>query len=354
MAGVNPPVLFGKVFTDLYKESLDRIKVNAPDYTALLSSDPGIAVLDAFLYQTALLGEKTNLLPLASLVAWVNYLGIEKKGPSAAEGTLTVILEEALEEDYVIPLGSRFLDEKGLTFLSTAEAIIPEGQTEIDIPVETEQKGSVGNVSANSIIFAYSTLPFVKEIFNPQPLTGGFDTELDDEALDRGRKILKHLWRAVTIEDYEELARAVSGIEKGKAIDTPGSIKLYLLSEDGQPANDELIKQVIEFLQDKRLQAVALQVLPAELKEIAIIANIKLQAGFNLQTVTALATAKLSKILDPRLWTWGRKISISELFAGLEEVQGVDFVDELLLPVENIHLEAYELAKLGGLTLNAI
>lgn len=351
---IREPVLWDKKFEDLYADSIKRIKQNAPEYTALLPSDPGITVLDAYLYQVQQLGQRLNLLPHASLVAWVNYLGIDKKGPTAAKGTIRVVLEGPLLTDFIVPLGTRFLSGKAVTFESTSEIIIKAGEVAADIPVSCTQKGAIGNVGAHEITHIYERLPYIKEIDNPEPMAGGFASELDSETLDRGRKIINHLWRAVTAVDYEEIARAVPGIYKAKAIDTQGEVKLYLLSENSQPANSELIGTVIKFLHPLKCQGVSLIVLPAVIKDINITARVKIQQGHQLKTVTSLAKAKLKSVMNPRSWVWGRKVSISEVSASLEAIQGIDYVEELLLPAENIRLQPYELASVSEVTLYAI
>lgn len=351
---IKAPILWDKKFQDIYSESIERIKQNAPEYTALLPSDPGITVLDAFLYQCQHLGDRLNLLPYASLVAWVNYLGIRKKGPVAASGTVIVELEQALTEDFIIPLGTRFMTESAITFISTSEVIIRAGNTEAQVAVECETKGTIGNVQSYAITHLYHSLPYIKEVYNPEPMSGGFNSELDSETLDRGRQIINHLWRAVTASDYEEIVRAVPGIYKARAIDAVGEVRLYLLSEDGLPANSELRRQALEFLHPLRVQGVSLQVLPAEIADIGITARVRLLHGHQLQTVQSLVRAKLGAVINPKAWLWGRKVSISEVMAYIESVQGIDYVEELILPVENIRLEPYELASVSEVTLYAV
>jgi uncharacterized phage protein gp47/JayE len=300
------------------------------------------------------LGQKLNLLPYAALVSWVNYLGVTLKGPVAAAVTVTINLEEALAEDFVIPAGTRFITEQGLGFLIDEEAIIQAGGTTINVDVTCEVKGTTGNVPEYEINNVYQLLPYIKEVYNTLPAAGGYDTELDADALERGRQIIKHLSRAVHAADYEQLAIAVSGISRAKAIESVGKVTLYLLSEDGQPANSALINNVLTFINPKRPQAIEIEVLPAEFKDVDITVNIKLLAGYSLTTVTSLISTKLQSKLSPLTWTWGRKVSISEIFAFVEEVQGIDYVDELLIPSANILLQPQELAKRGDLIVYAV
>ena len=353
MAGVTEPILWGRQFSDIFQDAMDRIKADAPDYTALLPSDPGIAVLDALLYQQALLGEALNLLPSAALVAWVNYLGIAKKGPVAASGSVRVTLESGRTVQISIPTGTQFLDENGLAFVAATEIIVDPGTDVIDCPVTCTINGAVGNVAANSVIHIYQRLPYVIDCTNPQPMAGGFDSELDADTLDRGRKIITHLWRAVGVTDFEELARYVPGIAKARCIDQEGMVSLYILAADGQPANSDLCSQAIAYLTPIRCQGVGLQCLPAVLHAVSIQATVRLQAGYALATVQSLITARLSERLQPLNWDWGRKVSISEILATMEETQGVDYVDELILPQSNIVLAPYELATLAQVVIYA-
>lgn len=354
MAGITPPVLWDKGYPDIYKDATDRIRADAPDYTALLPSDPGIAVLDALLWQVILLGERLNRLPDASLVSWVNYLGLEKKGAVAAVGTIHLTLGEAAPRDLLVPIGTRFLTDDGLGFASAVEVVIPAGATQADVPCASELGGSVGNVAAHQVTHLYPLLPYVSTVDNPQPFAGGIDSELDTDALDRGRRLLTHLWRAVTPADYAEIARAVPGVAKAVTLDSAGEVRLYVLSEDGQPANAELIRATLRLLDPLRPHGVALQVLPATVVPVAVTARVRLVAGATLSTVRALAASHLAERLNPLGWIWGRKVSIAELDAALEEVSGIDYVDELVLPHDNLAIPPQGLATLGEVTIYAV
>lgn len=362
MAGITDPILWGKRFSDLYGAALDELRAVAPDYTALVPADPGIAVLDALLHQTQLLGEGLDRLPAASLVSWLNYLGIVKKGPTPARGTVTLTLEPDRAEPLVIPAGTRVLTDvrrpsPGLAdvveFVTEADLKIPVGQASVDLPIVAERAGTVGNVAAHTITHGYQALPYIIAIDNGQPTVGGRDTELDVDALERGRRLLRHHWRAVAADDYEQIAISVPGIARARAIDEPGTVRLYLLADDGQPANDEVIRGVMAQMTPMRVQGVLLQVLPAEIRPIDVRARVRLQVGYSLAAVRSLAWTHCARILNPLTWVWGRKVAISELLAALEEIQGIDLVEELTLPQSNLHLDPQEVARLGTLEITA-
>jgi len=354
MAKIAQPVLWDKDFNVLLSEALERIKKNIPEYTALFPSDPGVAVLEACLYVITLFGHALNMLPKASLAAFLDYLGVERKGATAAVGTVVIEFDGPLPEDMIIPKGERFVAVRGITFRSLKEVVAQAGSESIEIPVECETRGTLGNLPPNSILGTYRSLPYVLRAHNPKAMTGGTDEELDDEALERGRKILSHLYRAVTAADWEQIAQNIAGVKKAKAIEELGKVKLYVLTNTHEKMSDELRNEITEAINAKRIQGITWELHDAVIKKIDVVARVKLEPGYTLEGVSRLAAQNLTVLLNPSAWMWGRKVSISEIFAILEGTDGVDYVDELIMPPENIDLEPFELADLGKVTLYAV
>ncbi len=354
MGNITQPTLWDKDFQTTLDEALKRIKENNPEYTALLPSDPGVTILDVVLYQLVLFGYALNNLPDAALVAFLNYLGVERKGATAAFGTVRVEFDGELPEDLIFPAGERFVAVRGITFAAKEEIVAQAGSTYVDIPVICETKGTLGNLPANSIIDTYRALPYIKRAYNPEPTQGGVDEESNEAAKERGRQILATVFRAVTASDWEQVASNISGVARAKAVEKIGKVSLYVLASDLQPMSDDLRGTITNEIEQKRIQGIVWELHDAQLKQIDVVANVKLLAGYSLTTVQAQATQKLSELLNPLIWEWGRKVSISEIMTILEGVDGIDYVDELLLPEQSVTLEKYELAQLGTVTLNAV
>jgi uncharacterized phage protein gp47/JayE len=354
MAKITQPILWDKDFNTLLSEAFEQIKKNVPEYTALFPSDLGVTVLDACLYIITLFGYALNTLPKASLAAFLDYLGVERKGATAAVGTVVLEFDGPLPEDMIIPRGERFIAVRGITFRSLQEVVAQAGSESIEIPVECETKGSLGNLPPNSVLGTYRSLPYVLRVYNPEAMTGGTDEELDDEALERGRRILSHLYRAVTTSDWEQVAQNIAGVKKARAIEEFGKIRLYVLTSTHEKMSDELRNEITEAIDAKRVQGIIWELYDAVIKKVDVTARIKLEPGYTLEGVSKLAAQNLAVLLNPSAWMWGRKISVSEILAVLEGTDGIDYVDELILPPENIDLEPFELADLGKVTLYAI
>lgn len=131
--------------------------------------------------------------------------------------------------------------------------------------------GQKGNVAAHSVRTVRSGVTVAQVVFNPIAASGGADGEMLSNASsavvsaisERGPQLVRHRHRAVTAEDYEQLARAASpGVAAARVI-TPagtrgvvraGSIQVILLphadvNEPEPKPSDELVRDVTTYLQ---------------------------------------------------------------------------------------------------------
>lgn len=353
MGTVKDPILWDDDFDTLRVKAIAKLQELDPTYTQVMPSDPGVAVIEAASYVLDLLGIALNRLPQASLVSWINYVGLETKAALASKAVLTLTFDGALISRLVVPEGAVFLTGDGLEFLATSETVFPVGSTTGEVEVECSTAGTIGNVAAGTITSMSQPLPQLAYWTNPLAATGGTNTELDAVALERGRKLIRHLWRAVAPDDWEQIALGVQGIERAKCIDVPGQVDLYVLPSDNQALEGELMTRTYLAVDSVRIEAVPWQLHEAVRHEVNVVATVKLLPGYGLDTVQSLAEAALSSFLDPYSWIWGRKVPRSELQLELEGVPGVDYVEELALPAENVRMEPFELATLGTVTLYA-
>ena len=70
--------------------------------------------------------------------------------------------------------------------------------------------GSIGNVPAASITQLRTTIPYIQKVVNLVPSWGGADNESEECFVSRALRLMRHRNRAVTYEDYEDLALSVS------------------------------------------------------------------------------------------------------------------------------------------------
>ena len=93
---------------------------------------------------------------------------------------------------------------------TTAHGTIPPADSEIRAGYRYVAGGRSGNVPAHHISVQYDPIPSIISVTNPLPAIGGIDEESVDEAKQRAPELLENRFRAVTLQDYEYLAREAS------------------------------------------------------------------------------------------------------------------------------------------------
>ena len=88
--------------------------------------------------------------------------------------------------------------------------IPPKGNKNVRAARYRTGGGSVGNVPANTIVSCKQNLSYVVSVTNPYPASGGCDMEDVEQAKLRAPHVLKARNRAVTLDDFEWLAREAS------------------------------------------------------------------------------------------------------------------------------------------------
>src|SRR5262249_35922469 len=89
-------------------------------------------------------------------------------------------------------------------------AIPPAGVNNVVMKEYRIGGGSSGNVATESITQLRTTIPYVQKVSNLIPACGGADIEPPETFIRRALRVVRHRNRAVTYEDYEDLALAAS------------------------------------------------------------------------------------------------------------------------------------------------
>ena len=212
--------------------------------------------------------------------------------------------------------------------------------------------GTIGNKSPGSIMQLRTTVPYVEKVTNIEAGSGGADAETDAALLERAPRGLRHGRRAVTAEDFEDLALLASpGVARAKcialydlAVDAgaerrrPGVISLIIVprSTDLKPLPSlELFDRVRSFLDGHRLLAADLVLVGPEYVRIHVETEIAVDDPDTATDVELAVTLALSRFLHPLTglegagWDFGRRPAKSDLYALIEGVPGVSHVREL-------------------------
>ena len=218
--------------------------------------------------------------------------------------------------------------------------------------------GAFGNKPAGSITQLRTSVPYVDSVINLEPALGGQDVEDWDAVRERGARWLRHRERAITMEDYEDLAKLASpAVAKAKcypncdlAVDPagsspqPGVVSLIIIphSEALRPLPElHLLHRVRDFLHARRVPDTELVILAPEYVSATVHAVVVAATAPTAADIVAQCDQALGRYLHPltggpggRGWEFGQRPYESDLYALLESIRGLDYVQSLSLSLE--------------------
>jgi hypothetical protein len=213
--------------------------------------------------------------------------------------------------------------------------------------------GTSGNKPALGIKQLKSAVPYIARVANWEAADGGSDAETIPQLLDRGTREPRHQMRAVTVEDFEDLAMlAAREVARAKCVPLydllcdpeskqrkPGVASLIIVprSLDPQPyPSDQLLACIRHAVENQNSPTMQLVLLGPEYLAIDVYAEVTVDDPETASQVEHSIADALDRYLHPIAggangsgWDFGREPQRSELYALVGGVQGVNHVREL-------------------------
>jgi predicted phage baseplate assembly protein len=240
--------------------------------------------------------------------------------------------------------------------------------------------GADGNVGPNQVVILATTPttvppPGIAGVTNPGPARDGADEEPIEETMRRAPEELRIRYRAVTVDDYEFLAREASNDltirrclpprvhtddapgapppwkagdpwEFGGLIRAPGTVNLVIVPDRGlvvprpEPTQDQ-IRLVQAYLDARRDLTARLEVVPP--RYLPVVVNVEimvwqqaLNAGADRATIEAQTRARIQSFLHPTRggpdgtgWQVGDPVFTSDLFRALMPTEDLGYISVL-------------------------
>ena len=214
--------------------------------------------------------------------------------------------------------------------------------------------GRRGNVATRSISVMKSSIPFVARVENRRPARGGVDGEDIENAKVRGPIRLRARGRAVTTEDYEQLAREaapevarVRAVAAGDGADA-GSVRVLVVpsavSEQGRLRFDQLVpnedtlQKITDRLEESRVIGTRAIIEPPVYRGITVVAKLKARNRVNPNRLQEEALAALYEYFNPITggpdgtgWPFGRPVNVGEVYSVLQGIRGTELVEDARL-----------------------
>jgi predicted phage baseplate assembly protein len=208
--------------------------------------------------------------------------------------------------------------------------------------------GASGNRAAGTVTQLKTTVPYVEKPTNPEPAAGGAEAETVDAVRERVPRTLRHRDRAVTVEDYEDMAKLASlevaharciplrdlDADPLGAAPVPGmaSVIVVPLSTDAKPLPSlELVARAETFLKQRIPAGASVVVVGPRYIRIDVTVDVGITADAVVPVVKATIEERIVAFLHPltggldgKGWDFGRIAHRSDLYPLIESVSGVD------------------------------
>lgn len=214
--------------------------------------------------------------------------------------------------------------------------------------------GRAGNLAARAISVCKTSIPYVSRVENRRAMSGGVDGEDIENAKVRGPIMLRTGGRAVTTEDYEQIARAaapeiarVRAVAAGDGADA-GSVRVLVvpaardaggrLAFEQLVPSEETLARVTARLDECRVIGARVLVEPPSYRGITIVARLKARPRANPTRLQEEALAALYEYFHPITggpegtgWPFGRPVQVGEVYAVLQALRGTEIVEDVRL-----------------------
>lgn len=189
--------------------------------------------------------------------------------------------------------------------------------------------GAQGNVDADKLTQLMSRPLGLKSVSNPIAAEGGTDPEGPDAARRSMPLFTRTLGRAVSLLDYEDFARAFSGVAKAQArvldLHAGATIAITVAAPDGLPLTpaSPVWQHLLGALRDGGDPHVAVQLLPASLSTFRLGLRVRRDPDYDTKTVLAAVEAALRARFAFDARELAQAVQQSEVIAAAQAVPGV-------------------------------
>jgi predicted phage baseplate assembly protein len=211
--------------------------------------------------------------------------------------------------------------------------------------------GRAGNVARGQVRVLKTSVPYVARVENRHPAVGGAEAETLADAKARGPMLLRSRGRAVTAEDFEQLAKDVA----------PEAARVHCVAEVGQAggvrvlvvphlASDEVgairfedldppeatLERISNSLDERRLVGTRLLVQRPEYVGLTAVVSVSARPRYEPSEVRTEVLRALYSLFHPLYggpdgsgWPLGRSVQSHEVHAALARIAGVDMSREV-------------------------
>ncbi|MDL1984502.1 MAG: baseplate J/gp47 family protein [Deltaproteobacteria bacterium] len=191
--------------------------------------------------------------------------------------------------------------------------------------------GSRGSVPPGSLEQLVQPHPLVESVQQPFEAIGGADMESPEHMRERAPASLLALERAVSITDFEQLAMQHRSVRQARAFYYIGSagqrdkVEVVIALADGKKPDGNMKKEIADYLQQRAVPTVRVDVIPYISLEVKIRIDIRVNyATYEADKVVIKVKEAIAETFSAARRGINQALHLSEVYAEVEKVPGVE------------------------------
>lgn len=225
--------------------------------------------------------------------------GLTRVPPVAASGVLRFGRSTPLWFNAAVPAGTVCSTAGGtpVRYVTTQEAVLPQGSLSVDVPARAEAGGSAGNAQPGTVTVMVTPPASLETVTNPEAFAGGEDSENDDSL--RARLLLSCAGPAngTNAAWYRETALKHGGIHSARVVpraDGDGTVAVFLGGK-GRTASPAAVEEVQKEFEAKREIGVTVRTAAASAVPVSVSAAILEADGVSFADAKAACVTALQE-----------------------------------------------------------
>lgn len=233
-------------------------------------------------------------------------------------------------------------------------AIPPKGAL-LQVSAYRSGGGTKGNVSIGQIRVLKTSVPYVSRVENRRAAVGGAEAETVEEIKLRGPLTLRARGKAVTAEDFEQLALQVApeigrahcltaaheshaGVVRVLVVPQVASDGLGAVRREDLDPLPETVERIAAYLDERRLVGTRVMVEPPAYHWLTVIIRLTALPAFPHDQVHDNVLRALNRLFHPlhggvdgHGWPMGRAVQLQEVAGALAWIPGVNLSEEVTI-----------------------
>lgn len=216
-----------------------------------------------------------------------------------------------------------------IKFGNNINGAIPTAGAAIDADYDITL-GAGGNVGALTITTINSVIPLPIGIniavSNPQRASGGAGVETLAQLKRHIPLAIRTLERAVTREDYKDVAELANGVAlAGVSFDCGKTVDVYIVPDGGGIASGALLASTQTWMDKRKMITTFIRVFPAGEVRLLLNINIQVKPNYANAVVAAATRARLADFISYLQQEIRGTVQLSDIYEKVETTEGVSF-----------------------------